>query len=474
MHELLNKAHRRLITQLLLDKGAMALTVVLGGAVLLLLIGTQILDWYWLVLLAAAGFGVGLYQLRGRIPTKYRVAQRIDRRMRLADVLSTAQYFHEHPDPKRQSVCDLQMISAESAAQSVDIKAALPFARSRYLWPAAVLAASALVLFSVRYAFTGSLDLSSSLVAIAMDTWFGAKTELAKNDFKKALTKPEQGSENSPNQASEEEEKLPESLMENADTADPSTVETASDKQGKEGEKGKQGDQADDKQDGDQKQGDDQKGDSKDGKEGDKDGKQGNPKNESSVLDKVRDALANMLNKMKSDSPKQSQNGQSQQGKSQQDAQKQKSENDGKSSTEQNAGDQNADSQQEQNDAKGGKPDKPPQQESANSMGDKIGDKNIKDAAMLEAMGKISELLGKRQQTLTGEVMVEVGSTKQQLKTPFQQQQASHVDSGSEIHRDEVPLLYQQFVEQYFEEIRKPAAKPANPPVNVTPNQPRQ
>ena len=33
MHELLNKAHRRLITQLLLDKGAMALTVVLGGAI---------------------------------------------------------------------------------------------------------------------------------------------------------------------------------------------------------------------------------------------------------------------------------------------------------------------------------------------------------------------------------------------------------------------------------------------------------
>jgi hypothetical protein len=40
------------------------------------------------------------------------------------------------------------------------------------------------------------------------------------------------------------------------------------------------------------------------------------------------------------------------------------------------------------------------------------------------------------------------------------------VEAGSEIHRDEVPLMYQQFVEQYFEEIRKSpdapkAAKPA-------------
>ena len=457
MEELLSKAHRRLITQLLVDKGALAVTVGMGGAVLLLLAGTQILDWYWLLLLAAGGFGVGLYQLRGKIPNVYRVAQRIDRRLGLADTLSTAQYFREHPDPTRQAVCDLQRTSADRAAQFVDLKAALPMTRSRYLWPAAVLASAALLLFGVRYAFTGSLDLGSSLVAIAMDTWFGAKTELAKNDFKKGVNNPEQGGDNPSNKQAEEEEKLPESLMENPDPTEPSSVEGGNDaKQAKDGDKGKQGDnQADEKQDGDKQNDDSKGGDSKDGKEGDQN-KQGNPKNESSMMDKVRDALANMMNKMKPDSQKQSQNGQSQKGKSQQDAQKQKNQEDAKNSSEQNSGDQNADSQQEQNDAKGGKPDKPPQQESANSMGDKVGDKNIKDAALLAAIGKITELLGKRQQTLTGEVMVEVGQTKQQLKTPFEQQQASHTDSGSEIHRDEIPLLYQQFVEQYFEEIHRP------------------
>jgi hypothetical protein len=56
---------------------------------------------------------------------------------------------------------------------------------------------------------------------------------------------------------------------------------------------------------------------------------------------------------------------------------------------------------------------------------------------------------------VTGEVMVEVASGKQQLKTQYSQRSATHVEAGSQIDRDEVPLAYQQYVQQYFEEIRK-------------------
>jgi len=93
--------------------------------------------------------------------------------------------------------------------------------------------------------------------------------------------------------------------------------------------------------------------------------------------------------------------------------------------------------------------------QSKTGAGSADGDKSAKEAEQLQAMGKISEILGKRSQNVTGEVMVEVGSTKQQLKTPWAQRDATHVEAGSEIHRDEVPLMYQQFVERYFEEIRK-------------------
>ena len=70
-------------------------------------------------------------------------------------------------------------------------------------------------------------------------------------------------------------------------------------------------------------------------------------------------------------------------------------------------------------------------------------------------MGQISEILGKRSAAVTGEMMVEVGSTKQSLKTHFADREATHAEAGGEIHRDEVPLMFQPFVERYFEEIRK-------------------
>jgi hypothetical protein len=60
--------------------------------------------------------------------------------------------------------------------------------------------------------------------------------------------------------------------------------------------------------------------------------------------------------------------------------------------------------------------------------------------------------------------MVEVGNTKQQLKTQWMSKDAQHGEAGSEIHRDEIPLMYQQYVEQYFAEVHKPvpgAAKAA-------------
>jgi hypothetical protein len=62
--------------------------------------------------------------------------------------------------------------------------------------------------------------------------------------------------------------------------------------------------------------------------------------------------------------------------------------------------------------------------------------------------------------------MVEVGSTKQQLKTPVGQGQSTHAEAGSEIHRDEVLPIYEQFVQQYFEKIR---TTPKNGPSSAQP-----
>jgi hypothetical protein len=101
--------------------------------------------------------------------------------------------------------------------------------------------------------------------------------------------------------------------------------------------------------------------------------------------------------------------------------------------------------------------DRPGSQDSKSGMGQTEGDKAIKDAEQLAAMGKISEIFGKRAQQVTGEITVEVSSGKQQLKTAWSDRKALHADTGAEVNRDEIPLAYQTYIQRYFEEVRKTA-----------------
>ena len=108
-------------------------------------------------------------------------------------------------------------------------------------------------------------------------------------------------------------------------------------------------------------------------------------------------------------------------------------------------------------------------------IGSQDGAKDAKLAEQLAAMGKISEIIGKRSANVTGEVTIEVNSSKQQLKTPYSESKAAHGESGGEINRDEVPVVFQQYVQQYFEQVRKQAApakagsKPASAPAAPPP-----
>jgi len=55
--------------------------------------------------------------------------------------------------------------------------------------------------------------------------------------------------------------------------------------------------------------------------------------------------------------------------------------------------------------------------------------------------------------------MVRAPSRKEQvLNTPYAETAATHAEGGGEINRDEVPLMYQRYVQQYFEQVHKPAA----------------
>jgi len=450
-----------------LDKGALALLIGMGGVILLLLTGTQILDWYWPVLLAVVSLAVGLYRLRRSLPSPYKLSQQIDRRLGLADALSTAVHFAGHPEPGREAVADCQRRNAELVAQRVDVRQALPRSPSRYLLPAVGLALLAFGLFAVRYAVTGTLSLEPSLLWVAYDSFFGPPPpQLSKNlakNFKMAQDPFDPGNPDAQSTGSDLQQ--PEDLLNPKELFDPANptgddnAQQASDKEGD--QKGSDADkQGHENKDG--KQGDKSANNSKDGdqsEKGAKDDKQGNP-TEGGVLGKIKDALANMLNKMK---PNSAQRDQQQNAKNQPDQKGDKGEKGGKGEKQdsltaaaETSPDSNKSGDQKSDDAKANsQPGKPSSQESASGAGSKDGDKAAKDAKALEAMGQISEILGKRSAAVTGEMMVEVGSTKQSLKTAWADRQAGHTEAGGEIHRDEVPLMFQPFVERYFEEIRK-------------------
>ena len=341
----------------------------------------------------------------------------------------------------------------------VNLKSALPYSRSRYLLPSGILAVAAIALFVLRYAVTGSLDLNGSLVALASDSFFSSPTEIANSDGKKGVnakdgenTAPENEGKND----KKEEDALPESMMEPQNEANPQAQNDDKGDQQDKQDKGKQDqEQGNDSSKSKQDESQDANNSDQPGNQDGKDGKQGNQKNEPSALDKLRDALANLMNKNKSDAANKGQDQNKQKGQAQkaEDGEKQQSKQGGDSSSQEQGSQQDKNAQQ-QNNAKGGE-NQQKNPEASSSQGDKIGDKALKNVEALQAMGKISELMGKRAENVKGEVMIEVGQTKQQLKTAWSSQNAAHAEAGSEIHRDEVPLMYQQYVEQYFETLRK-------------------
>jgi hypothetical protein len=192
-------------------------------------------------------------------------------------------------------------------------------------------------------------------------------------------------------------------------------------------------------------------------------------------MSKMKEAFQNLLSKAK---PQQNQQGQTQPGKDQKSAQsksQQGSKQNGKEGQQQN-GQQQGDAQEgedgqeaknaenaQQGKGQGKSDSQQSSKQPGSGIGSQDGDKAIRNAEQLAAMGKISEILGKRSATITGEATVEVQTTNQQLHTPYAQKGTQHTQAGAEINRDEVPVSLQPYVQQYFEQVRKQAA-PATPP----------
>lgn len=485
--ELVRAARRRFLRTELVVWSTHAVTAVLAGLVLLLLLGTQVLTWHWLLILPAITLAGGVCLAVRRLPPLYRVAQVLDQRLSLADCISTALFFATTPAAKcDESMRRAQLAHAERVARGADLSLALPFRGPRGLYAAIGLAMLACSLFALRYGLSRRLDLRPPLARILHQA-FGADEQQAALEEKKkkesVARRPDLQDAlgfsvpDSDGKLPGELDAAPDSALDtvgvpetdnkggatSADTAKGKTP-GAEPIQGEQGEgeavEGAEASAAGQNAEGQQGQGKQQNpqsgGKQASGASGDK----------SSLMSKLRDAMQNLLSRMR-----QQPSGGTQQSAMSQDGRQGEQQGSGQNARagrgQRQSSGQEADSQEGQpgEDAQnaqgaqsrgaGQSADQQASKQPGSGIGRQDGSKDVKLAEQLAAMGKISEIIGKRAANVSGEITVEVPSGNQQLRTAYTQRNAVHADAGGEISRDEVPVVFQAYVQQYFEQIRK-------------------
>jgi hypothetical protein len=488
--EVARRARRRLFWNEVIAQGACALSVGLGAVILLLVLGTQLLDWRWLTVLPLLTLGIGVYRTSRRLPALYPAAQLVDRRLHLADAISTALYFAESPSAgNSNNMRQAQLAQAERVADGVDIRTAIPFTMPRAVYAAGGLAFVATSLFALRYGLERRLDLRQPLASILENSFGGGgPVKTAALQKKAGMTKRSPleeamgiSTEDGAAKGQGELDEAPDAALEttsipDTDNSKKGSSEATTKVKSPAGEQ-MDGEQAEGESDGDA-QGSNAGQEAQDGKQGNgqsKSGQQnqgndssGSASENSSLVSKLRDAMSNLLSRMKQqpqaagaqqqNSNQNSQQGQGQKGSGQKAKSGQGKQQQGGQDSDSQEGDQGEDAQSAQNAqgrGAGQSSDDQASKQPGSGIGKQDGSKDVKLAEQMAAMGKISEIIGKRTANVSGEVTVEVQNSTQQLKTAWVQQKASHGNTGGEINRDEVPVEYQTYVQQYFEQVRK-------------------
>jgi hypothetical protein len=491
------RARRRALANQALWELTLAATIALVGPTLFLALGKDLFAWPILTVFVAGGLSYAAWRFWRRRPDRYAVSQLLDARLATADQISTAIYYLESSDP----VAVEQRRAAAEITERMDPAAAFPFTVPRSLYALASVFVVASALCALRYFLEKPLRVEKPLPQVVLQAMRRGepqeqdrRREVAKEGRdagqkqENALTleSQEPGNRGNPQQAKDNsdpvansapeagdrnrsgEEKAAQAQNENADAGAPSGDPMASDaennpiqsyedmlerdaKSGLAKAEGKQGN------DSKENPGERRPAGSQDGA--------------NSLLAKLRDAMNNMLSRLQQKPAGTGQNEQPAGGSPNRDGEQKEGAGQGRGGFGQpkSGGQQAAEGEGNEGDSQdmaahnssgkdGGKSsDQSARGQSGSGAGKQEGDKRILEAQQQEAMGKLSELYGKRAANVTGEVTVETQAGKQTLKTPQSDRQARHADTGGEISRDEIPLAYQAYVKEYFSRLRQGA-----------------
>ena len=485
LDQILSRGKYRILQDRILSDLALAGSISLGAVILVLILGTRILDWWVPVLLLGATFGADAIRAILNVPTDEKVARMLDNRCHLADTLATAVHFRS----SLNEVAGAQRRQAENAVRQIDLAQALPFQFPKAAYALAGLGIAALCLFIYRFGTERELTLSAPIAHLNLDALSLAAhaDEKARQDHGR-----KSGSSNSitPEGAVN---RLGTSTSDNPgekDSLGPSgTAVTTGSQQAKndanspspDGKKtGGAREEATDSSDagaGAPRQNGDQPPSSRDGspQSAQSGSKPSGTPDSSGLMSKLRDAVSSLISRMKpqgsqappggaqaaqqpNGKPPSGQPGASQQGKP--DASGNPSDQDGQESAASES-DQMAPGK-----GAGKTGDQSASAKPGSGMGHQDGSKELKDAEQLSAMGKLSEIIGKRSANVTGEMTIEPQNGPQQLRTGYTRSTARHGEASGDVNRDEVPIALQSYVQEYFDQVHKQATARAKRSAN--------
>ena len=471
--EVIVRARQRLLCNAIAGEAIRALSTGIGTLVLVLLLGTDILSHRWIILFPSIAFVAGVLVAWCRRPDAYAAAQLLDSRLRLPDTLSTAVFFARLRPPR---TCDEYMKKGQReqamrAAATVDVRAALPLRVPRGMWVSAmVLALLAAALLDFRYHFEGKLDLRRPAITAVLQLLHASKMELAKIQQRLQTPKPDWPDSNRGNDDAESPQDSDSTSADgNSNKKENAYGEAnAAVKRERSAPLGNQADQEDTLPE-EGKGGNSQSAPSERGN-GDVAQQQSvqsastetaadQAGSNSTLFSKVSDTMANLLSALKpqsgggqpGDKGRNTASSGDHSGKSEADARQVAT-----ALGSHNMGSPGDDGQQDATMSASGKSaDAHGQPYPGSAAGSQDGSKQIQLADQLEAMGKISVILGKRSKDLSGTVSVEVKSGSQELKVAYAARNVEHGAADARNERDQIPLVLEDYVEQYFRNIAK-------------------
>ena len=497
IESLIGAARRRSVTVLAVKQLALLASAFLCCAILVILLGTDVVPATAVYLTLLGIVLVWLWRIQQAAKSGAAIAQILDHKLLLNDTISTAYFLQHHPAEQDGPWRFIPLKQAAEIAPTVEPRRAFPFEGQRWWAIAGILALVAVGCFITRYLVIQTLSLHPPFVTLSLppildriEEAFGTKEtdplKPLRPDSRNKAALNANGEQQENNSSQKPENQVPPPLQAKAQTSssgepgsqnedgkpeigDQQTAGAAS------GESSAQSNPQDTSQRGaantSQPDTAENSGESARNSESpSKRGAAGPP----SLMSRMKDTLSSMMAKLNPQSGGQqspsagdpSQKG-GQQGEEaakagEQSASQQGNSGEDKANAKESSGGQGDGQTAEKPGGRQGNSSSDSQQKGSDSqsgVGKQDGDKQLRDAGQQQAMGKLAEVLGKRSANLTGDMSVETPSGNQQLKTEYSNRQGSHVGSTGEINRNEVPARYRDYLREYMEQVRKTPGK---------------